>query len=191
LKLEKGKEKMKLASLTAAALLAFATSANAAVNLVANPGFETGDFTGWTVSAAFVANDPPGAYAGNYYARIHLDFPYDFISQNIPTTAGHTYQIDYYLKSQIGGEFHAEWNGSQVFGTSTSGQTFDYTLYSFQLPATSASTLLEFQGWSEDGNYALDNVSVIDVTPVPEPASLSILAIGAVAILRRKTVPRA
>lgn len=174
---------MKFAVLTTVALLALASSASAAVNLVQNPGFETGDFTNWSASTAFVDSSAP--HSGNYAARL-VSVGNNNFSQNIATTPGHLYQIDYYLKAVIGDAFHAEWNGSSIAGSFDFGGFFDYKLYSFQLSATAASTPLMFTGSSENGGYYVDDVSVTDLTPVPEPASLSFLAIGAVALLTRK-----
>jgi hypothetical protein len=179
---------MKSAAIFSAALLALASSANAAVNLVQNPGFETGDFTGWTTSGTpgvFVFPSPASAHSGSNSVSFQDSDPYGFISQNIPTTAGHTYQIDYYLYSLAGGDFFAKWNGSTIPGSAVD-TNLPYTLYSFQLPATSASTPLEFYGYNFQVNFFLDDVSVIDLTPAPEPASLSLLAIGAAALLRRR-----
>jgi hypothetical protein len=178
---------MKSAALTFVTLLACATTANAAVNLVQNPGFETGDLTGWTANDPFVFFSASIAHSGNYSVILQKSTPYDVLSQNIPTTAGHIYQIDYYLRSISGGDFLAKWNGTQIPGSYVD-VTLDYTLYSFQLPANSASTTLEFNGYNFEYQQVLDDVSVTDLGPVPEPTSLSLLALGTLALLRRRNL---
>ena len=57
---------------------------------------------------------------------------------------------------------------------------FNYTVYSFTLTATGASTVLQFSGRENPAWYLLDNVSVTGARrSYPEPSSLTLLGIGA------------
>ncbi|MHA1331568.1 MAG: hypothetical protein ACTSR2_10870, partial [Candidatus Hodarchaeales archaeon] len=58
-------------------------------NLLVNPGFETGDTTGWDVNASFVTivTDPSNASEGNSYAAINGTEGF-LVSQNVSITGG-------------------------------------------------------------------------------------------------------
>jgi hypothetical protein len=177
---------MKLAALSAAALLALAaTSANAAVNLVSNGGFETGDLTGWSNltpgDPVFVA--PGFPHSGTYSAFFEQEV-FSTIEQQIATIAGHTYRIEYYLASpEAEGDFESLWDGITL--SEIHSEDFPYTLYTFDVLADDTNGTLTFKGRNLD-SFFLDDISVIDLDAVPEPASLSILAVGALSLLKRR-----
>jgi hypothetical protein len=110
-------------SFLAAAVLESAAISSASAdtidNLIVNGGFETGDFTGWTVlGGALVTRELeeiPGQalhpHFGNYFAAIGT------ISQTISDLPGQIYQLTYFVASPpslaftLFSEFHARWNG--------------------------------------------------------------------------------
>ena len=78
-------------------------------NLVTNCGFETGDFTGWTIGGN--TTNPGGNYygvdgfdaqSGNYGAYMSQDLlgtgPTVNLSQTLSTVAGQQYQISFWLE---------------------------------------------------------------------------------------------
>jgi hypothetical protein len=83
------------------AVLASAALSAHAQNLVVNPGFETGDFTGWTLSGdtggCSVSTLHP--HSGNFSARLGpLGFQTDgFLDQTITTVVGQSYHVDFWL----------------------------------------------------------------------------------------------
>ena len=87
--------------LLAAVSFAFLGAARAQTNLVTNPGFETGDFTGYTVtrdpefgSYLTVASD--AANTGNYGAVFgNRDLYFDTISQALDTAGATTFQVSF------------------------------------------------------------------------------------------------
>ena len=177
-----------LFALTAVAALSVACPAKA--NLITNPGFETGDFTGWTgISNAFVITPDLGVapHSGNFQALFGTP---SGISQSVATTAGQSYAISFFYA--VSGSLvpiltlSVNWGGSTVFShlfTSASG----YTEYTITVTASASSTTLAF-ATSGLGFSFLDDVSV-EVAGVPDggtTVSLLGCALLGLAALRRK-----
>ena len=104
-----------LLTLTAAAALSFAHPASA--NLITNPGFETGDFTGWSKVGGLVAGPINGVspHSGNFQAIFSADGL--ALTQSVATTPGASYTIDFFL-AQAGGapnSFSVSWGGLNHF----------------------------------------------------------------------------
>src|SRR5689334_18970366 len=119
-------------------LIAFAsalvlTSGAARADLVVNGGFETGDFTGWTLTgnSGFISITN-NAHSGSFAASFGAVGSPTFLSQTLTTTSGTTYTISYWL-TNLGGptnEFNVEWNGATV-SLQTDLQSFPYTQGTF------------------------------------------------------------
>jgi hypothetical protein len=176
-------------ALTAAAALSFAHPASA--NLITNPGFETGDFTGWSKVGGLVAGTINGVspHSGNFQAIFSADGL--ALTQSVATTPGASYTIDFFL-AQAGGapnSFSVSWGGSTIFSL-TNQSSFGYTEYTFTETASTASTALQFQFLAGAGQWFLDDVSVNPAgVGVPDAGStlplLGFASLGLVA-LRRK-----
>lgn len=178
----------------AVALAALCAALTARANLAVNPGFETGDFTGWTADSpdgeTFVYEDDgltTYAHSGNHLAAFaDYDAP-GSISQAIATTAGQTYTVSFYLRSfddstDPADFFEASFGGGSLL---LGDQSADYALHSFTGIASGSTTLLTFQGMNEPVSFLLDDVSV-EPQAVPEPASLATLGLGVFALARRR-----
>ncbi len=182
----------------AIALLVMLSSAPLrAGNIVTNPGFETGDLTGWVFTAAasgtdFTVSSIDGAHSGSFEA----DFGgvssgyYDTISQMLPTVAGQSYTFSFWLASD-----DPEDNGQQVFWDGNSILSLTnfaqgYVFYSFTEAASTSSTTIAFAGYNTPAWNGVDDVSVDGATSAPEPSSMILLGLGAVvfgAVRRRRT----
>ena len=158
---------------TLAVLASMAVSAHAQ-NLVTNPGFETGDFTGWTPSTCSVQSDNP--HSGTYEALlgcIPFTCPFDCggtLDQTITTVVGQSYYVDFWLANYNAfGRLHnnivVSFSGVTILSRVDSGG-FPYTHFSGNVSATSTSSLLHF-GYHygciyqfSRGHWFLDDVSV-------------------------------
>jgi hypothetical protein len=175
-------------------------------NIVANCGFETGDFSGWTISGNtanpggnYNGADAFDAHSGNYGAYMSQDFfvgttPVD-LSQTLTTVAGGQYQVTFWLDQNTAPTtgythtFSATWNGTTTMlslmpTVAVPGPTGVFTEYQFDETATGASTALNFAFENDDSYWSFDDVSAAK-TPEPPAGVLTGTALCALLLLRR------
>jgi len=184
-----------IASFIALALALGSAGPARAINFVTNGGFETGDFTGWTLSGntfftlvdcgTIVVSPHTGACA----AALGASGSDNSLSQTIPTVPGGTYRLSFWEASDgfTPNVFQANWDGSPVLGPVVDDSAHGYIKYTFTLVASATSTTLDlaFLSRNDQGFLGLDDISVkaVGIAAVPEPASLTLWGLGLVGLV--------
>lgn len=174
------------------AVLASAVVSNHAQNFVANPGFETGDFTGWTLggdtSYCFVSTIMP--HGGTYSAFLGPVSSDGFLDQTISTVVGISYHVDFWLANAgfAPNDFSASFAGVTFYSV-VNAPNFGYTDISGNITAASSSSDLHFEFFNPPACWFLDDISV-NVVPEPPPWAMmamgSVVLIGVQRLVRRK-----
>lgn len=148
--------------------------------IVLNGGFETGDFTDWTVEAntadTFVDNSsvthiPP--HSGTYLAAMGQDGSVGYISQTLPTFAGQSYLLSLWVYPPVirrgnntPNEFVVLWNGTTQYDAVDLPELGAWTNLQFIVTATGPQTVLEIGGRDDPSWLGLDDVNA---WPIPSP----------------------
>lgn len=169
-------------------LILLTSSVVKAQNLVVNSGFETGDFTGWTVSGAAASVDPKVGYGSKYAAAFGapISSPNE-LTQTLATTPGNSYDLNFFAQTPEFGQVNAAPNllavyfdGNLISGPMELPNTAQYLEYKFTVHASSSSSALRFVIANDPDYTLLDNIRVSASTPnVPEPGAISFLGAGA------------
>jgi hypothetical protein len=137
-----------------------------------NGGFETGDFSSWTLSgnadssSAFVTTLAGYVHSGNYGAELGPYGSLGFLSQSISTIPGQTYLISCWVYSDgsLPNEFSIGWNGARLFDQQNLG-ALGWIQFHVTAAATASITILQL-GFRNDPSYlGLDDISVVPVAP--------------------------
>jgi hypothetical protein len=133
--------------------------------LLANGGFETGDFTGWSDSGntnnTSVVTTASYVHSGVYGAQIGPVTTPGFLSQVLPTQIGEVYSVSCWLENFGVGpnNFTLSWAGFPVFGL-TNQPAFGWTNIQFNLVASRPKEFLEFEFLNNPSFFGFDDVSV-------------------------------
>jgi len=175
-------------------LLGLGITQSAKANLVTNGGFETGDFTGWTQGGnlGFTSVSTITPHSGSWAARLGPIGSDGTLTQNLATTGGGFYVLDYWLSNEGGtpSDFSVKWGGVTIPGSILLDPPgFGYTEYTFTVFTSTATTALEFDFRQDPAYFHLDDISVTFSRGVPDAGStLPLLgfALAGLGILRRK-----
>ncbi len=142
-------------------------------SLVNNGGFETGDFTGWTLNASsqydFVTTSSGWVHSGSHGAALGQSGSLGSLSQTLTTSRGQNYLLSLWVANPktpygaIPNQFLVQWNGTTLFNKANLPFT-TWTNLQFIVTATSTSTVLRLE--FEDTPYylGLDDVSVSPIS---------------------------
>ncbi|MFZ0826530.1 MAG: S8 family serine peptidase [Verrucomicrobiia bacterium] len=159
--------------------------------LVQNGGFETGDFSFWTLVSdqfSFVDNGSITGilpHSGSYFAALGQSGSVGYLSQTLSTVANQAYLLSAWFNSPTysGGntpnEFSVSWNGSTLFDQVNIGP-IGWTNLQFIVTATSTNTVLQFGERVDPWYLGLDDVTVV---PIPNPSFRSVINPGGNAIV--------
>jgi hypothetical protein len=167
--------------------------------LIVNGGFETGDFTGWTVTGANVLNTNYGISTNTPEDGVYCAWfsgsstSLTYLSQTFATVPGQEYNarvwISYTQQDATSNEIQFWWGGIEETNGSAPS-TEPWTNLSNVFTATSSSTTitLGFQSLGplsqpNNGWFAVDDLSV---SAVPEPASLLLCLLGGALLAARR-----
>jgi hypothetical protein len=193
------------------ALLAAPLAANA--QIVTNGGFETGDFSGWTLVGNQSPNgglpadgvghtgffgDPP--HNGNFVAWFGQVGSLGGISQDVTLTPGDEYNLRYFLLNDGGTPSEFQMALNNVVDTDyVDPPAFGYTELGFNFLATAATTNLTFEFRQDPFEFTIDDISITPGTGplgqvgsigAPEPSSIAMLLasvpLGLVIVRRRR-----
>ena len=154
----------------------------ARAQLVSNGGFETGAYSPqWTLApggpfdSVCQAGAPIGAttcvvHGGQYAMSFGLAGAQDSLSQTIPTVAGSTYTLSFWLANDNPSDgntttFAVFWDGNSVYSLPSPQPTFPYTQVVLTVTASTNSTPLTFVAQQDPSQWFLDDVSVVLLTP--------------------------
>lgn len=172
------------------AAVAFACIASGNVfadQLIVNGGFETGDFTGWTindVSFSMYVDSLNPVHSGTYSAQIAgFDFGPDTLSQTVATVAGQSYALDFWFWQDTGtpNGFIVDWNGTVIYSETDYTTAPEFREFQFNVVGTGNDTLT-FTTYNNPAFAYIDDVSLVGPAAVPEPSSLALLSLGGIGL---------
>jgi len=150
-------------------------------SMVENGGFETGDFTGWTLmgdtitwnaicNVVATAADFPGVvHSGNFGAFLHQSWPPATLAQTLATVPGQLYQVSFWLDNPecgSGQQFSAYWDGTELLNL-CEPPAFAWSNFQWVVLAQDTNAAVEFVAENDSQYFGFDDVTV---TPVPTVA---------------------
>jgi hypothetical protein len=177
-------------------------------NPVANCGFETGDFTDWTLSGAYALSqtnlfgvDSYDAYSGNYgaYFANTASAPGTYsaannlvMSQDVTLEEGRQYTLSFFLAQSTPvftgytNHFGVSFDGTTLLSETAAPATSGFVEYTYTVTGEYGSNLLAFSAQNDDGDWSLDD---IELNQIPEPSSLAMFAAGLLTLAARRRRP--
>jgi hypothetical protein len=155
-------------------------SRTVADNLVQNGGFETGDFSDWTLVGdtvtihavcnivATAAEYPGVVHSGVFGALLGEQGSVATLSQAVPTTPGQAYLLSCWVDNLEAGsyqQFSVDWDGANLMML-VNPDAFTWTNFQFVVTASDTNTTLEFDVENDPNYFGLDDVVVTPLPPI-------------------------
>ena len=188
--------------IVAAICLSLAFSSAALAEAITNGGFETGDFTGWSIggntsdtAVVSVPGTPPsGAHSGQYWAALGpLGSNGVLLQATVSVIANQVYNFSFWLKNDGGtpNNFVAKFDSATLLNVSNLALQ-DWTQYSYNVVPTTNFGIVQFIYRNDPGQIGLDDVSLVEsnavppnLAPVPMAAYAGIALLGAIGLYRK------
>jgi subtilase family serine protease len=153
-------------------------------NVVENGGFETGDFTDWTlvgdgidgdliyngvVSASTFTGASSYVYSGTYGAALGESGYLATLSQTISTVPDESYLLSFWLDNPTNlttEQFEVNWDGTTLYNI-LNPSAFGWTNLNFIVTASGTNDVLQFAAENDQSYFGLDDISL---TPIPTVA---------------------
>ena len=132
---------------------------------IVNGGFETGDFSAWTLSGNSSLTDVTKTgyvHSGRFGAQLGPIGSLGYLSQPVATTAQAAYLLSFWLDSPDGetpSEFLVSWNGTTLFDQ-TNLPAIGWTNMQFRVTATGPATV-QFGFRNDNSYFGLDDISLV------------------------------
>ena len=137
------------------------------ISLIQNGDFETGDFSGWTLSgnSSYLSVSTLSSYVHSptHGARMRPSGSLGYLGQTLATEAGRLYLLSFWLDNPLNrtpNEFLVTWDGNTLYDRANMGAV-SWTNLQFMVTATGASTLLQFGFRNDRSSFGFDDVSVV------------------------------
>jgi hypothetical protein len=176
------------------------------IAIVQNGGFETGDFSAWTLvgNGGNPANLFNGVVDANYFGFgnnagaecVHSgafgaalgDTNVATLSQTLPTVPGRKYLLSFWLDNPVSGageQFLVNWNtnntGTNRIYSLKNPSVLSWKKLAFVVTATDTNTTLQFGAENDQLFFGLDDISVVALFPpslTSQPTNLTVVAGG-------------
>jgi hypothetical protein len=150
-------------------------------SIVQNGGFETGDFTGWTLTGNTVVNT--GRFGQTVYNAVENtsagyqvvhsgaygaflgDNQLATLSQTLPTAPGRIYLLGLWLDNPTAGslqQFLVKWNGGVLYGV-TNPPAFGWKNLQFLVTSSNTNSTLQFASENDPSYFGVDDVTVVPI----------------------------
>lgn len=138
--------------------------------LIQNGGFETGGFNGWVYTGnstyVSVTFDQSYVHSGVYGAELGPSGALGYLSQNIPTVAGLSYLLSFWLVTPevTSNEFNVSWDGALICDQTNVTAT-SWTNFQFIVSAATTNSTLQFGLRDDLAYFGLDDISLSPFIP--------------------------
>jgi chitinase len=141
-------------------------------NLVSNPGFETGDLTGWSCDAGNTVVSSP-VHSGSHALQLN---PSGSTTGQCTQTISVQANTSYTLSAYVDGPY--AYIGVNGYSTSwTSSSSYTNLSYTFTTGTTATTITIYVHGWYAQGSVGVDDVALSGPagtsTPTPTPAPIT------------------